>query len=180
MAGLLGVTQRAWAAVGRVSVAKVAEYQARGVVHLPRHLPPRRPRTRPPAAGRRHRRAARRSHPRRRRTSPSRPARLRSPRRARPRSLGRTTRPAPHRQRDRWRRHHTERQAGGRLRGQVRHQRRRNDRHRRPPDLLPDLSRHRPMPRGANIHSLRSLRRRRPPPRIPTDAPRGIVEARPL
>jgi hypothetical protein len=34
MAALLGVSQRQWATVGRVSVAKVAEYQARGVDHF--------------------------------------------------------------------------------------------------------------------------------------------------
>jgi hypothetical protein len=34
MAGLLGVSQRTWATIGRVSVAKVAEYQARGLVHF--------------------------------------------------------------------------------------------------------------------------------------------------
>jgi hypothetical protein len=34
MARLLGVPQRAWPAEGRVSVAKVAEYQARGAVHF--------------------------------------------------------------------------------------------------------------------------------------------------
>lgn len=34
IARLLGVPQRAWATVGKVSVAKVAEYQARGVVHF--------------------------------------------------------------------------------------------------------------------------------------------------
>ena len=33
-ARLLGVAQRDWANIGRVSVAKVAEYQARGVVHF--------------------------------------------------------------------------------------------------------------------------------------------------
>ena len=33
-ARLLGVSQRDWPEVGRVSVAKVAEYQARGVVHF--------------------------------------------------------------------------------------------------------------------------------------------------
>jgi hypothetical protein len=34
MARLLGIPQRAWASAGKVSVAKVAEYQARGVVHF--------------------------------------------------------------------------------------------------------------------------------------------------
>jgi hypothetical protein len=37
VARLLGVPQRTWLEVGRVSVAKVAEYQARGVVHF--HTP---------------------------------------------------------------------------------------------------------------------------------------------
>lgn len=34
VARCLGVSQRAWPAIGRVSVAKVAEFQARGVVHF--------------------------------------------------------------------------------------------------------------------------------------------------
>ncbi|TDQ53348.1 hypothetical protein EV190_104137 [Actinorugispora endophytica] len=164
LAAGLGKTQKAAHAVLRVSFAKVAEYQQRGLVHFHAVIrldgpdgssqPP------PPyaTAAVRHCRRTHQGRPRRCRAGP-RHGRLGCGRGTRTR-LGRTVRRA----RDRLLRHRRRihRSGRGRLRGEVRHQVRRRLRRPRPCPVLPPLRgtrRHRAAPRNAApVHRVRRHR----------------------